>query len=189
MPAYVAMLRGVNVGGNPLKMEWLRGACEEMGLREVRTYLQSGNIVFASSLGAAKLAAMLKQKIDKQTRLPVPVIIRSAKEMAEIVAQNPFLQRKGIDATKLHVTFLGGAPKRPDTERLDKLAGSRDEYHLGKREIFLHCPTNYGETKLSNAAIEKALGVSATTRNWTTMTTLAEMAKGRAIARPLVPRN
>jgi uncharacterized protein (DUF1697 family) len=177
MPAYVAMLRGVNVGGNPLKMAWLREACEELGLREVRTYLQSGNIVFASPLAAARLAALLKQTIDKQTRLPVPVIIRSAKEMADIVAQNPFLKRKGVDATKLHVTFLGDVPKRLDSARLDKLAGTRDDYVVARREIYLHCPINYGETKLSNTAIEKALGVSATTRNWTTVTTLADMAK------------
>lgn len=100
MPAYVAMLRGVNVGGNPLKMQLLRGACEAMGLRDVRTHLQSGNIVFSSALGAAKLAAMLKQTIDRQTRLPVPVAIRSAKEMAAIVSDNPFPKRKGIDRGK-----------------------------------------------------------------------------------------
>jgi uncharacterized protein (DUF1697 family) len=176
VPTYVAMLRGVNVGGNPLKMEWLRGACEEMGLRNVRTYLQSGNIVLASPLGAVNLATSLKRKIDKQTRLPVPVIVRSAKEMADIVAQNPFLKQKGLDATKLHVTFLADAPKQPDIARLDRFAGTRDAYQLAKREIFLYCPINYGETKLSNTAIEKALGVSATTRNWNTVTTLAEMA-------------
>lgn len=178
MPAYVAMLRGVNVGGNPLKMGWLRGACEDIGLRDVRTYLQSGNIVFSSPLGAAKLASTLKSTIDKQTRLPVPVIVRSAKEMANIVSDNLFVKRRGIDVAKLHVTFLGDVPKQPDIERLDKLAGSRDEYHLAKREIYLHCPINYGETKLSNNAIEKALGASATTRNWATVTTLAEMARG-----------
>ena len=176
MPAYVAMLRGVNVGGNPLKMAWLREACEAIGLREVRTYLQSGNIIFSSPQGAAKLAALLKDRIDRQTRLPVPVIIRSAKDMTEVVAGNPFLKRNGIDASKLHVTFLGDAPRQPDTARLDKLAGARDEYRLARREIFLHCPINYGATKLSNAAIEKALGISATTRNWNTVTTLAEMA-------------
>ncbi len=178
MPAYVAMLRGVNVGGNPLKMEWLRRASEEIGLRDVRTYLQSGNIVFASSQGAAKLVMMLKQKIDRQTRLPVPVIIRSATEMADVIARNPFLKRGGIDPTKLHVTFLGEVPKQIDTGRLDKLAGTRDEYRLGEREIYLHCPINYGETKLSNGAIEKALGISATTRNWATVTTLSGMANG-----------
>jgi uncharacterized protein (DUF1697 family) len=73
------------------------------------------------------------------------------------------------------VTFLGDAPKQPDVASLDKLAGTRDEYRLARREIFLHCPINYGETKLSNSAIEKALGVSATTRNWNTVTALAEM--------------
>jgi uncharacterized protein (DUF1697 family) len=177
VPAYVAMLRGINVGGNPLKMAWLRAACETVGLREVRTYLQSGNIVFQSSLAAAKLAATLKSTIDKQTRLPVPVVIRSAKEMEGIVAHNPFLKRGGIDASKLHVTFLGDMPKQIDRVRLDKLAGTRDQYFHVKREIYLHCPINYGETKLSNAAIEKALGVSATTRNWNTVTTLAEMAR------------
>jgi uncharacterized protein (DUF1697 family) len=175
VPTYVAMLRGVNVGGNPLKMDWLRRACEQLGLREVRSYLQSGNIVFASPLGAAKLATMLKASIDRQTRLPVPVIIRSAKEMADIVAQNPFLKRKEIDTTKLHVTFLGDVPKHVDSARLDKLAGTRDAYLAVRREVYLHCPINYGETKLSNTAIEKALGVSATTRNWATVTTLAEM--------------
>jgi uncharacterized protein (DUF1697 family) len=174
--AYVAMLRGVNVGGNSLKMAWLRGSCEAMGLRDVRTYLQSGNIVFSSTLGAAKLAAMLKETIDRQTRLPVPVIIRSAKEMTDIVKGNPFLTGRGIDASKLHVTFLGEAQRQPDTARLDKLAGTRDEYRLARHEIVLHCPINYGETKLSNAAIEKALGVGATTRNWNTVTTLAAMA-------------
>jgi len=176
VPAYVAMLRGVNVGGNPLKMAWLREACEAIGLREVRTYLQSGNIIFSSPQGAAKLAAMLKDRIDRQTRLPVPVIIRSAKDMTEVVAGNPFLKRNGIDASKLHVTFLGDAPRQLDTARLDKLAGARDEYRLARREIFLHCPINYGATKLSNTAIEKALGISATMRNWNTVTTLAEMA-------------
>jgi uncharacterized protein (DUF1697 family) len=176
MPVYVAMLRGVNVGGNPLKMAWLREACKAMGLCDVRTYLQSGNIVFASALGAARLAAMLKETIDRQTRLPVPVIIRSAKEVADIVSGNPFLKRNGIDASKLHVTFFAEALRQLDTVRLDRLAGARDEYVIARREIFLHCPINYGETKLSNTAIEKALGVSATTRNWNTVTTLAEMA-------------
>ena len=177
MTVYIAMLRGVNVGGNSLKMEWLRAACEEMGLRNARTYVQSGNIVFGSGLGAARLAKMLKETVDAQTRLPVPVVVRTAAEFRAVVAGNPFLKKKGVDTTKLHVTFLGDAPKNPDTLKLDKLAGDRDEYRLTKREIYLHCPVNYGETKISNTAIEKALAVSATTRNWKTVTTLLAMAE------------
>lgn len=175
MPVYVALLRGVNVGGNPLKMDWLREACAGLGFADVRTYLQSGNVVFSSRLGAAAAAGRLKAAIDGQTRLPVPVVVRTADEMAKVVAANPFLKRKGIDATKLHVTFLERAAAKPDTAKLDKLAGTRDEYCLAQREVYLHCPINYGQSKLVNTALEKLLG-SATTRNWNTVTTLAAMA-------------
>jgi uncharacterized protein (DUF1697 family) len=172
------MLRGVNVGGNSLRMDWLRDACEGIGLQDVRTYVQSGNIVFSSRTTAPKLAQTLKAVIDKQTRLPVAVVVRSAAEMAKIVAGNPFLKQKGIDGTKLHVTFLGEAVSKPSLDKLDALAGTRDEYRLVSQEVYLHCPINYGETKLSNKAIEKVLSVAATTRNWKTVTTLCEMAAG-----------
>jgi uncharacterized protein (DUF1697 family) len=175
MPVYVAMLRGINVGGNPLQMAWLREACGDLGFGDVRTYLQSGNVVFSSRLAAAEAAKKLKDKIDGRTRLPVPVVVRSASEVKTIVADNPFLKQKGIDVTKLHVTFLERAVVKPDTARLDKLAGTRDEYRLAKREVYLLCPVNYGQTKLSNTAIEKVLG-PATTRNWNTVTTLCGMA-------------
>ena len=180
MPVFVAMLRGVNVGGNPLKMDWLRGACEDIGLKDVRTYVQSGNIVFSSGATAVRLGNTIKSLIDAQTRLPVTVVIRNAGEMAKIVAGNPFARQNGIDVSKLHVTFLSAPPPKPAPKsapgKLDALAGSRDEYRMAKQEIYLHCPVSYGETKLSNTAIEKALGVGATTRNWKTVTTLCEMA-------------
>ena len=176
MPVFVAMLRGVNVGGNSLKMDWLRRACEGIDLKNVRTYVQSGNIVFSSGSSAGKLGPVLKKLIDAQTRLPVTVVIRSAFEMTKIAAGNPFLKQKGIDIAKLHVTFLGKAPLKPSVEKLDALAGTRDQYRLAKQEVYLHCPENYGKTKLSNTAIEKALAVGATTRNWNTVTTLCAMA-------------
>ena len=78
MSVFVAMLRGVNVGGNSLKMDWLREACEGIGCKDVRTYVQSGNIVFGSGASAATLGPALKKLIDAQTRLPVTVVIRSA---------------------------------------------------------------------------------------------------------------
>jgi uncharacterized protein (DUF1697 family) len=175
LAVYVAMLRGVNVGGNPLKMQWLRDACGELGFADVRTYLQSGNLVFSTGLGADAVVTKLKARIDGQTRLPVPTFVRTASEMAKIAAENPFLKQKGIDAGKLHVTFLDRPPVTPDTAKLDKLAGTRDEYRLAKREVYLHCPINYGQTRLSNTAIEKILG-PATTRNWNTVTTLCALA-------------
>jgi uncharacterized protein (DUF1697 family) len=179
LTVYIAMLRGVNVGGNTLKMDWLRNACGELGLRDVKTYVQSGNLVFTSRLGAAKLAQTIKAAVDAQTRLPVTVVVRSAAELAKVVAGNPFLKQGAVDVAKLHVTFLGKAvkPAKPALERLDTLAGDRDEYRIVGGEIYLHCPVNYGETKLSNTAIEKVLGVGATTRNWKTVTTLLGMAE------------
>jgi uncharacterized protein (DUF1697 family) len=138
--------------------------------------IQSGNIVFASRASAAKLAQTLKATIDAQTRLPVTVVLRSAADMERIVADNSFLKQKGVDATKLHVAFLGKVPVKPALERLDALAGTRDQYRLHGSELYLNCPINYGETRLSNSAIEKVLGVSATTRNLKTVTTLHQMA-------------
>src|ERR1700759_924638 len=142
MTVYVAMLRGVNVGGNSLKMDWLRRACEDLGGRNVRTYVQSGNIVFSSPASAAKLASTLKAAIDAHTRLPVTVVLRRAADMERIVTQNPFLKQKDIDVTKLHVTFLGKAPVKPATDKLEKLAGTRDAYRLAGSDIYLHCPIN-----------------------------------------------
>lgn len=87
------------------------------------------------------------------------------------------MTRNALDPTKLHVTSPGDVPKQPDIERLDQLAGTRGGYHLTRREILLHCPINYGETKLLNSAIEQALGVSATTRNCSSVTPLPGMVK------------
>jgi uncharacterized protein (DUF1697 family) len=176
LTVYVAMLRGVNVGGNSLKMDWLRQACAGLGLQDVRTYVQSGNIVFSSRLGAEKLAKTLKATIDPQTRLPVTVVVRSASEMTKTLAGNPFLKQKGVDPSRLYVTFLAKAPAKPALEKLDAFAGARDEYRWVGQEVYLHCPINYGETRLSNAAIEKTFSVGATTRNWKTVTVLCEMA-------------
>jgi uncharacterized protein (DUF1697 family) len=179
LTVYIAMLRGVNVGGNTLKMDWLRNACEGLGLHDVRTYVQSGNLVFSSGLSASKLAQTIKATVDAQTRLPVTVVVRSAAEWARTVAGNPFLKQRAVDVAKLHVTFLHKAvkPAKAALERLDALAGDRDEYRIVGGQIYLHCPLNYGETKLSNTAIEKVLAVGATTRNWKTVTTLQGMAE------------
>jgi uncharacterized protein (DUF1697 family) len=177
LTVYIAMLRGVNVGGNTLKMDRLREACGKIGLADVRTYVQSGNLVFSAAGKAQKLKELIKATVDAQTRLPVTVVVRSAADMAKIVARNPFLKQQGVDITKLHVTFLDKPvkPAKSMLDRLDALAGSRDQYRVSGSEIYLHCPINYGETKLSNTAIEKALGLGATTRNWKTVTTLQAM--------------
>src|SRR5262245_49251356 len=107
MPTHIALLRGVNVGGNLLKMERLRELCVELGFRNVRTYVQSGNVVFESPAASAQCAKRLQETLAGQTRLPVAVVLRTAAELRRILEGNPFLTRRNIDLTKLHVTFLG----------------------------------------------------------------------------------
>jgi len=118
------------------------------------------------NLSSAHAEDHVKVGLSKQIGFPgVPVGIARG-----------YFKQQGIDVTKLHVTFLAKAVANPRLDKLDALAGTRDQYRLTGREIYLHCPINYGETKLSNNAIERVLAVGATTRNWKTVTTLCEMA-------------
>ena len=176
MPTWIALLRGVNVGGNLLKMERLREICAGLGHRNVRTYVQSGNLVFEGAGALSQCAAALEMKLTGETRLPVTVILRTQDEIAKILARNPFLKEKGIDPAKLHVTFLGSAATKEGLQKLEALKAGDDKFRVAGKEIYLHCPNGYGRSKLSNNALEKALGVRATTRNWNTVNKLYEMA-------------
>ena len=176
MPSWVALLRGINVSGQKaVSMERLRNSFAAMGFSNVKTYVQSGNVVFKT---AANTRDALTRKIEEGIRrdfgFSVVVILRTAKELQKIVKTNPFLSEEGIERDKLHVTFLA----RPPTalKNLETLPTSPDRFRLIDREIYLYCPNGYGKTKLSNSAIEKRLSVGATTRNWKTTTVLCEMA-------------
>lgn len=176
MPAYIAMLRGVNVGHNSLKMERLRDLCAALGFKEARTYVQSGNVVFKAERSPSVCASKLERVLATEVRLPVSIIVRTPAEMRAIITHNPFLKRRGIETTKLHVTFLAEAPGKAVRDALSRIAGGDDEYRLVGKNIYLYCPNGYGRMKLSNNALEKALGVRATTRNWNTVNMLYAMA-------------
>lgn len=175
---YIALLRGVNVGQNILRMERLRGLCAELKLKNVRTYLQSGNLVFEAGGTASKWAQALEAKLAGETRLPVTVIVKTAAEIAEVRAANPFLKEKGIDPARLHVTFLRQAPEKAAIDALAKITAGPDRFRWAGTEIYLHCPEGYGRSKLSNTAIEKVLKLRATTRNWNTVNELHGMCAG-----------
>ncbi len=177
MPAYIAMLRGVNVTGhNSIKMEQLRGLCNRLGFQKVETYVQSGNIVFQAKIeNPAVLSKRIGRSILHSFGFETPVIVRTSTEMENVVANNPFLKEKDIDSSKLHVTFLSAAAQKSSLKRLEDLATGQDRFYPASREIYLYCPGGYGRTKLSNNAIEKALSVTATTRNWRTTSTLLDM--------------
>jgi uncharacterized protein (DUF1697 family) len=177
MSAYVALLRGINLGAhNRIGMKDLRDLVAGLGHTDVSTYVQSGNVVFTSrARDTSKMARAIEKKIDDDLRLTVTVLVRSSAELAQLVERNPFLKR-GADASKLHVTFLVEAPAAARVKALADADAGREEFDVRGRDVYLHMPDGYGRGKLTNAFIEKQLGVAGTTRNWKTVTALHDLA-------------
>lgn len=176
MATYIAILRGINVSGHKIiKMERLRAAFDDMGFAHIKTYVQSGNVIFETSEPPAGLAAKIEKKILNEFGFDVPVLTKSSKEMMDIVKRNPFLNDASIDQSKLHVTFLSDDPPRNALELLEPLAAGAEQVRIAGRAVYLHCPNGYGNTKLTNTAIEKKLSCRTTTRNWATTNKLLEM--------------
>ena len=178
MQTYVALLRGVNVGQNTLKMERLRQLLLELGFTNVTTYLQSGNVVFEAEGSPSSWSSAIEQRLAGETRLPVAVLLRTPEDLRSIIARNPFLKEKGIDRSKLHVTFLARAAEKDALKKLSDVKAGADQFRAYAREVYLYCPNGYGRTKLSNNALERVLSVKATTRNWNTVNKLYEIASG-----------
>ena len=179
MPTYIAMLRGINVSGHKMvKMEALRASFGALRLSNVQTYVQSGNLVFGVGNGSvAALSEKIEQRILRDFGFSVPVFLRTAKELEEIIKDNPFLKGTDIDHSKLHITFLSDAAPKTALEALQPLAAKTEQFRVIGRQVYLYCPDGYGRTKLSNTAIERKLSVGATTRNWRTVNTLLAMTK------------
>jgi uncharacterized protein (DUF1697 family) len=173
MPVYIALLRGVNIGQNILKMERLRALCTELGLKNVRTYFQSGNVVFEAQESASHWAQALERKLVGESRLPVTVIVRTAVEMTKVEAGNPFLKEKGIDTARLAVSFLQQIPAKAALDALRALKIGSERFHHSGKEIYLHCPDGFANAKLYT--LDKVLAQRTTTRNWNTVTRLHEM--------------
>jgi uncharacterized protein (DUF1697 family) len=180
MPLYIAMLRGINVGGQKIvKMEELRTSFESLGFKRIRTYVQSGNVIFDTSKApSTKLSERIGEKISTDFGFSIPVVLRTSDEMKKIVHDNPFLKDTKTDRSKLHVTFLSQLPTTANNGKLAGLDAGADQFRVRGLEIYLYCPNGYGRSKLSNNVIEKLLGVEATTRNWKTVNRLFEMSSG-----------
>ena len=171
MTSYVALLRGINVSGkNAIRMAALRGSVAGLGLQDVQTYLQSGNLVFRTAQSdEAALAAAIQARITRDFGLEVPVLVLSAEALDLIASANPSGSKMGGEETLFHCTFLF-RPPAPATFQALKLPAAADERAvLAGNAVLLHCPHGYGKTKLNNSYFERALGVCATTRNWRTV--------------------
>lgn len=170
------MLRGINVGGHAkVAMADLRATFAEMGFGAVESYIQSGNVVFRSSKSPAALRSTIEQGLDAAFGHGIRVVIRTKSQLAHIVGHNP-LAGGGREPAKLHVTFLASKPAASLVTDLDPDAHLPDEFRVAGTEVYLHCPGGYGRTKLNNTFFERRFGVVATTRTWSTVTTLSKMA-------------
>jgi uncharacterized protein (DUF1697 family) len=176
---FVALLRGINVGGkNKLPMADLSAMFEKAGCARVQTYIQSGNVVFDAEAGAAgALPEQIQGAIEKRFGYRIPVVMRTAGEMAAVAGDNPFLSR-GADADVLHVVFLAGAPSASRAAALDPNRSPPDEMVVRGREIYLACPNGIARTRITNAYLDATLATTSTLRNWRTVQVLARMASG-----------
>jgi uncharacterized protein (DUF1697 family) len=181
MTTFIALLRGINVSGHrPVPMQKLAATCAALGLTNVATHLQSGNVVAdAVQDDAVELRGRIETAIHEAFGFPVVVLLRTAREMEAITASNPFAAAAAENPRLVHVTFLSGPPSPEAVARLQARSFDPDAIHVAGSEAYLHCPGGYGRTKLSNTLLEKALVVTATTRNWCTVTHLATMARER----------
>ncbi len=175
---YVALLRGVNVGGHRLiKMPELKRLFETMGFGQVRTYIQSGNVIFTS---ADEPLELLRQRIEREIAarfgFPVTVVPRTAAELERVIADCPFAADALAEGESLYVALLADAPSPDGVERLRACDCGSDEARIAGREVYLLYRRSVRDTPLTNAFLERTLGVAATTRNWRTMQTLVGMA-------------
>ena len=168
---YVLLLRGINVGGkNKIKMIELKNMFESINFKNLKTYIQSGNVIFDyESIACIKLEDRIEKKISETFGLLVKAIIRTEDEFRKIVNNNPFINESCIEVDKLHVMLMKDVPDPELVLLLDVKKEENEKFVIISKEIYLYCPNGYGKTKLNNNMFEKKLKISATTRNWKTI--------------------
>ncbi len=177
MPIYISMLRGINVGGHKrIKMDQLRKSFEALGFEQVKTYIQSGNVVFATGKTyPATLSKKIEERIVKDFGFSASVITRTADEMSKMVTGNPFLKQRGIDPAKLHIMFLSEPPAPAALKELAGATVAPDQCQCSAREIYFYLPNGVSKSVLWNSPVDRILAVVTTTRNWRTVNTLHRM--------------
>jgi uncharacterized protein (DUF1697 family) len=176
LTTYVALLRGINLGGvNKISMKELRALVEGLGHEDVRTYLQSGNVVFESrSSTAKKLAAEIEDAVAKAFDLSVSVVMRTHPELVRVAAGNPFPTQE-VKPTSLQVVFLAERASSKAVKQLDRDRSPPDQFDVKGREIYLWLPNGSARSKLNIDYFETKLGTTATARNWNTVLRVREL--------------
>jgi uncharacterized protein (DUF1697 family) len=182
MPTFIALLRGINVGGTgTLPMKELVSILESLGAQNPRTYIQSGNAVFelegklaAGAAGKKAFSAKLSAAIDKKRGFAPHVLILDANEFAKLAAANPYPEAEP-EPRSLHLFFLDAKPAVANLKSLESFRGPTERFELHKTVLYLHAPDGIGRSKLA-ASVERKLGVPITARNWRTVCKLLEIA-------------
>lgn len=177
MPTHIALLRGINVGGhNSLPMTELVAVLEGLGCENIRTVIQSGNVVLQSAgRSPSKLAKQIRLGIKESQGFEPRLLVMSRKEFAKAIEANPFPQAVA-DPKTLHLGFLEESPPAPDLAKLNGIQSNSERFELIDRVFYLHAPDGIGRSKLA-ANAEKHLGVAMTMRNWRTVSRLRDLAE------------
>lgn len=176
---YIALLRGINIGPHKrMKMEKLRASCDALGFTNVKTYIQSGNLVCqAGKLSPDAAAKAIEAQIVKDFGFSADVIARAGEEWKQIVAGNPLLKEPGVDASKLHVLFLSETPSAEAIKKLTTIVKSPDKVRHKSKEIYFYFPNGVSGSSIWKHNLDRVLGISGTMRNWRTVNTLYAMAE------------
>jgi len=177
MEIYIALLKGINVGGNNiLPMTELVAVFEGLGLSNIKTYIQSGNVVFqCKQINSIELSQEICAAIKKRCGFVVHIFILEANDLKNTIASNPFPAAEA-EPNMLHLFFLSSLPENPDWKTLESAKKDSEQFRLIDKVLYLYAPEGIGRSKLA-MKVERALGVTATARNWRTAKKLMEMMK------------
>jgi uncharacterized protein (DUF1697 family) len=177
--SYLALLRGINVGGkNKILMKDLSAMFVDAGCKKVRTFIQSGNVIFdAPAKLSTRVPNLIAAQIAASLGYKTPVIVRSLPELADAISSNPFLSA-GAPEDALHLLFLADEPDPARVLALDPNRSPADEYIVRGRDVYLRLRNSAADTKLTNAYFDSKLATISTGRNWRTVTKLLELMKG-----------
>jgi len=177
--SYLALLRGINVGGkNKILMKDLSATFVDAGCKNVRTFIQSGNVIFdAPARLSTRVPGVITARIAESHGYKTPVLVRSLTELADAITNNPFLSA-GAPEDALHLLFLADEPDPARVLALDPNRSPPDEYIVRGREVYLRLRNGAADTKLTNAYFDSKLATTSTGRNWRTVTKLLDLMKG-----------
>ncbi len=177
MTRFVSLFRGINVGGqHSVRMDELKALYESLGFKDVATYIQSGNVVFTGDgADVAQLTRRIENSFVQKCGFSTKVIVRTAAELQDIVAHNPFQDQPQKESKWVVVLFLATQPDRIALEDLQKSYDGPEEFYLIGQELFIYYPNGIGRSRLTVPLIDKKLKTTGTGRNWNTILQLQKM--------------